>query len=120
MSSVYHESASELSPQARDVHRALTSLIEELEAIDYYQQRADVTKDEALKGVLIHNRNEEIEHASMILEWLRRLIPEFDQDLHTYLFTSGNITDVEKGAKSESPSQAGDGSLGIATSGKGE
>jgi ferritin-like protein len=118
MSTVYHESG--LSPEAQDVHRALASLIEELEAIDWYNQRADVTRDEALKAILLHNRNEEIEHATMALEWLRRRIANFDQELRTYLFTSAPVTEVEEtaggpdGGKDE-PKQAGSssGSLGI-------
>jgi ferritin-like protein len=96
MSTVYHESG--LSPEAQEVHRALASLIEELEAVDWYNQRADVTQDEPLKAILLHNRNEEIEHASMALEWLRRRIPNFDEELHTYLFTSAPITEVEESA----------------------
>jgi ferritin-like protein len=94
VSTVYHESG--LSQNAQEVHRALASLIEELEAIDWYNQRADVSKDEGLKAILIHNRNEEIEHASMALEWLRRKMPNFDEELKTYLFTSAPITEVEE------------------------
>jgi ferritin-like protein len=94
MSTIYHESG--LSANAQEVHRALASLIEELEAIDWYNQRADVSKDEALKAILLHNRNEEIEHASMALEWLRRVVPEFDHELRTYLFTKAPITEVEE------------------------
>lgn len=92
----YHEPTSELSAGARDVHRALTSVMEELEAIDWYNQRADVTEDESLRGVLIHNRDEEIEHAAMGLEWLRRRMPEFDAALRIYLFTSKPITQIEE------------------------
>jgi len=96
MSTVYHEPTGELSPEARDVHRALASLIEELEAVDWYNQRADVTPDQALKAIVLHNRDEEIEHACMALEWLRRRIPKFDEDLRTYLFTSAPITEIEE------------------------
>jgi ferritin-like protein len=96
MSTVYNEPG--LSGEAQEVHRALASLIEELEAIDWYNQRADVTGDKALKAILLHNRNEEIEHATMALEWLRRRIPNFDEELRTYLFTSAPITEVEKTA----------------------
>jgi len=95
MSTVYHESG--LSPEAQDIHRALASLCEELEAVDWYNQRADVTNDNELKSVLIHNRNEEIEHAAMALEWLRRRIPEFDEELRTYLFQTAPITRIEEG-----------------------
>jgi len=99
MSTTYHEPTSELSAEARDVHRALASLIEELEAVDWYNQRADVTADEALRAVVLHNRNEEIEHAAMALEWLRRRIPKFDEEPRTYLFTSAPITEVEEEAE---------------------
>jgi ferritin-like protein len=98
VSTTYHESMSELSDQAKEVHRALASTIEELEAIDWYNQRADVSKDDSLKAVLLHNRNEEIEHAAMGLEWLRRVIPELDEALRTYLFTSAPITEIEESA----------------------
>lgn len=116
MSTVYHESG--LSQEAQEVHRALASLIEELEAVDWYNQRADVTQDEGLKAILLHNRNEEIEHASMALEWLRRRIPNFDEELKTYLFTSAPITEVEEGAGGDGGGEAADtgtasGSLGI-------
>jgi ferritin-like protein len=99
MSTVYNESG--LSDDAKEIHRALASLIEELEAVDWYNQRADVTQDEGLKALLLHNRNEEIEHASMALEWLRRKIPDFDQELRTYLFTSVPVTEVEATAGGE-------------------
>jgi ferritin-like protein len=94
MGTVYNESG--LSQEAQEVHRALASLIEELEAVDWYNQRADVTKDEGLKAILLHNRNEEIEHASMALEWLRRKISNFDKELRTYLFTTAAVTEVEE------------------------
>jgi hypothetical protein len=89
-----------LSVEALKVHRALASLQEELEAIDYYNQRADVTQDAALKAILEHNRDDEMEHASMLLEWLRRSIPGFDLQLKKFLFTLGSLTDL---AKAESP-----------------
>lgn len=119
MSTVYHESG--LSDNAKDVHRALASLIEELEAVDWYNQRADVTGNPELKAILLHNRNEEIEHAAMALEWLRRRIPEFDEELRTYLFKSAPITEIEGG---ETGTEDGDGnqpneSLGIGKTGKG-
>lgn len=111
MTTGYHEPTSELSKSARDVHRALATLIEELEAVDWYHQRVDVTEDEDLKQVLLHHRNDEIEHAAMALEWLRRIIPEFDEELRTFLFTSDRIVEVhEKEGTEEGPS-AGD--LGI-------
>jgi hypothetical protein len=95
----YHEPEQSLSEHTRDLHRALTSLKEEIEAVDWYQQRADVTPDAELKAVLIHNRNEEIEHACMVLEWLRRNSPDFDEHLRTYLFTEAPITEVEEQAE---------------------
>jgi ferritin-like protein len=94
MSTVYHEQG--LSKDAQSLHRALASMIEELEAVDWYNQRADVAQDEELKKILLHNRNEEIEHASMLLEWVRRRMPEFDHELNTYLFTKAPITEVEE------------------------
>ncbi len=112
MSGPYLEA--KLSPAASDIHRALASLQEELEATDYYNQRADSEPAAELKAVLIHNRNEEIEHASMLLEWLRRNMPEFDAALKTYLFTKAPITAVEAAGKDTANSQtASDGSLGI-------
>ena len=97
-SSGTHEPYDKLSPQTLDIHRALTSLMEELEAIDWYRQRIEVCGDEQLKKILEHNMNEEIEHASMVLEWLRRLLPKIDESLKTYLFTHGEITQLEKAA----------------------
>ncbi len=117
MATPYHEPAAELSPQTLDMHRALSSLIEELEAIDWYQQRVDVTPDEDLKAILAHNRDEEIEHAAMTLEWLRRQSPKFDEELRTYLFTSQPITEVEEGGQGEGndaqAGQSGETDLGI-------
>jgi uncharacterized protein len=93
----YHEPYELLSDEAKDLHRAIVSLQEELEAVDWYNQRADVTKDEALKRILIHNRDEEIEHAMMTLEWIRRRVPKFDEEMRTYLFTDPHeITEVEE------------------------
>ncbi len=97
MATVYHEPA--LSEKARDIHRALASLQEELEAVDWYHQRMDVTGDLELRAVLKHNRDEEIEHASMILEYLRRQMPEVDEKLKTYLFTTLPITEIEEHAE---------------------
>jgi ferritin-like protein len=92
MSSVgYHEPFEELSDETRDMHRAIVSLMEELEAVDWYNQRADVCKDEELKAILVHNRDEEKEHASMVLEWIRRKDPAFSKELKDYLFTEKPI-----------------------------
>lgn len=98
MSQEYHEPPAELSTEARDVHRMILTLIEEWEAVNWYNQRADVTTDEELKAIELHHRDEEIEHAAMALEWLRRRIPKIDEELRTYLFTRGPITEIEEGA----------------------
>ena len=92
----YHEPWERLSESARNVHRALTSLKEEIEAVDWYHQRADLSEDADLKAILEHNRDEEIEHACMALEWLRRRIPAWDENLRTYLFTQAPITEIEE------------------------
>ena len=92
----YHEPVEEISDQTREFTRALNSLKEEIEAIDWYQQRADVTKDENLKKILLHNRNEEIEHACMALEWLRRHMDGWEEQLKLYLFSEGEITELEE------------------------
>jgi ferritin-like protein len=92
MSSVgYHEPIEELSAETRDMHRAIVSLMEELEAVDWYNQRADACKDPELKAILEHNRDEEKEHASMVLEWIRRKDPRFSKELKDYLFTDKPI-----------------------------
>jgi ferritin-like protein len=94
MSSVgYHEPVEELSPETRDMHRAIVSLMEELEAVDWYNQRADACKDEELQAILKHNRDEEKEHASMLLEWIRRKDPAFSKRLKDSLFTTKPIAD---------------------------
>jgi len=87
----YHEPINELSDYTRDMHRAITSLMEELEAVDWYNQRVDACKDEELKAILAHNRDEEKEHAAMVLEWIRRKDPSFDKELKDYLFTEKPI-----------------------------
>ncbi len=87
----YHEPVDELSDETRDLHRAVVSLIEELEAVDWYNQRVDASKDAELKAILAHNRDEEKEHASMLLEWIRRKDPTFDKELRDYLFTKKPI-----------------------------
>lgn len=87
----FHEPLEKLSEETMDRHRAIVSLMEELEAVDWYQQRVDATSDEELKAILAHNRDEEIEHAAMILEWLRRRMPQFDKELRESLFKEGPI-----------------------------
>src|ERR1700756_532299 len=91
-----HEPADQLKTQTINIHRAIVSLMEELEAIDWYRQRAEACTDAQLRAVLEHNMNEEIEHASMALEWIRRNVPKFNEALKTYLFTTGEITELEK------------------------
>lgn len=88
----YHEPVEELSDESRDMHRAIISLMEELEAIDWYQQRIDACKNKELAGILAHNRDEEKEHAAMVLEWIRRRDAKFDAELRDYLFTDKRLT----------------------------
>ena len=83
----YHEPIPELSAETRDMHRAITSLMEELEAVDWYNQRVDACQDDDLRAILAHNRDEEKEHAAMVLEWIRRKDPKFSDELKDYLFT---------------------------------
>jgi ferritin-like protein len=99
-STTFHEAEERLSPRTRDMHRALVSLMEELEAIDWYQQRMDATEDAELRDILRHNREEEVEHASMVLEWIRRRDTDFSAKLKTYLFTEGAIVGIEDAAES--------------------
>ncbi|KPK69580.1 MAG: ferritin [Acidithiobacillales bacterium SM23_46] len=84
----YHEPINELTDATRDMHRAIISLMEELEAVDWYNQRVDAARDPELKEILAHNRDEEKEHAAMLLEWIRRADPTFSKELKDYLFTS--------------------------------
>ena len=116
---MYNEPVEELQPRDRDIHRALTSLKEEIEAVDWYHQRAAATQDPEIRAVVEHNRNEEMEHAAMLLEWLRRTMPEWDAALRTYLFSTGSLTALEAaaadGGEGASPAGSGApaGSLGI-------
>ncbi len=87
----YHEPIEELAGETRDMHRAITSLMEELEAIDWYNQRVDACKDPDLAAILAHNRDEEKVHAAMVLEWIRRKDSTFDAELKDYLFTDESI-----------------------------
>ena len=91
----YHEDPNELSDKAKSLTRALNSLKEEIEAVDWYNQRRDVEKDEELKDILKHNMLEEVEHACMTIEWLRRNMEGWDEELETYLFKEEKITDLE-------------------------
>jgi ferritin-like protein len=88
----YHEPVEKLSAATMDMHRAIVSLMEELEAVDWYNQRVDASTDPDLKKILAHNRDEEKEHASMLLEWIRRHDPAFDHELKDNLFKEGPIT----------------------------
>ncbi len=119
-----HESAEAIGAEVIDTHRAIVSLMEELEAVDWYNQRAKATSNPELRAILEHNRDEEKEHAAMALEWLRRTDPKFAQHLKTFLFTEGPITEIEAemvhgqgggdaGGASEASAAASDGSLGI-------
>ncbi|MBN8873323.1 MAG: ferritin [Rhodospirillales bacterium] len=125
---VLHEDASILGPEILDRHRAISTVMEELEAIDWYDQRIKASSNAQLRAILTHNRNEETEHASMILEWLRRHDPEFDKHMRRFLFTSGPIHDIAEAAEGDdsmpplpqerngaaaSNGASGDGSLGI-------
>jgi uncharacterized protein len=114
-----HEDADKLGPEVIDQHRAIVSLMEELEAVDWYNQRAKATGNPELRAILEHNRDEEKEHAAMALEWLRRSDPTLSQHLKTFLFTEGPITGIEAtmeekgGSESGSSGVSDDGSLGI-------
>lgn len=108
-----------LSRDARLLHYAITSLREELDAVDWYRQRADDTEDAELREILLHNMREEIEHASMLLEWLRRRNGDFDGHLRTYLFTAAPITRIEKAAEGEDGGSDGGGDGGSTGGGSG-
>lgn len=105
MGIAWHAPYEMLKPETRDLARAVHSLMEELEAIDWYGQRVDVTDDDELRRILEHNRDEEKEHAAMVLEWIRRRDPKFDEHLRTYLFSSGDILAVEERASGSARSQ---------------
>ena len=111
-----HESTEQLKPETIDRHRAIVSLMEELEAVDWYDQRVDAAADDELRAILAHNRDEEKEHAAMVLEWLRRHDAALDQKLRTYLFADKPVLQVEAAADEaeQDPGEtATDGSLGI-------
>ena len=110
----YHESEAKLRPETQDNHRALTSMQEELEAADWYDQRVDAATDQDLKDILGHNRDEEKEHFAMLLEWFRRRDAKMDAHLKEYLFTTGSLIAREKAGKDgEGADAEGGGSLGI-------
>jgi ferritin-like protein len=122
-SETLHEDPETLGPEVIDRHRAITSIMEELEAVDWYDQRAKATGNAELRAILEHNRDEEKEHAAMAIEWLRRVDPKFDEHLRTFLFKDGPITEIETtlhdGGKGSEPEggaadkPVADGSLGI-------
>lgn len=87
----YHEPVNELTDDTKDMHRAIVSLMEELEAVDWYNQRVDACTNKELKAILAHNRDEEKEHAAMVLEWIRRKDSTFEHELRDYLFTDKPI-----------------------------
>ena len=97
-----HENADVLGPETIDRHRAVVSIMEELEAVDWYDQRVQASSDEELKAILAHNRDEEKEHAAMVLEWLRRNDREFDEKLREYLFQPGSIVGREHAVEGKS------------------
>jgi hypothetical protein len=113
----YHESEDKLRSETLDNHRALTSMQEELEAADWYDQRVDAATDQDLKDILAHNRDEEKEHFSMLLEWYRRRDAKMDAHLKEYLFTTGSLIAKEQassgGGSGSADASAGGGSLGI-------
>lgn len=115
-SEAYHEPLDLLGEDVRNRHRAIQSIMEELEAVDWYDQRVAATVDPELAAVLAHNRDEEKEHAAMVIEWLRRHDPVFDRHLRTYLFTEGSITEIEHEAENGGDDGGGGGSLGIGNS----
>ena len=98
-SAEWHEDYERMSEEALNFSRAVKSVQEELEAVDWYNQRAQATKDDHLRRILEHNRDEEIEHAMMGLEYLRRISPVFEKHMRTYLFSEGDITEIEEKAK---------------------
>jgi ferritin-like protein len=109
-----HESETVLKPETIDRHRAVVSIMEELEAVDWYDQRIDAAGDNELKRILAHNRDEEKEHASMMLEWLRRHDPKLDEHLRTYLFTNKSVLAIEDEAEGKDDGGSSDeGSLRI-------
>jgi hypothetical protein len=120
----FHEPREQLPASVVEQHRAFASLIEELEAANWYNERAAMSGDEELRLILEHNRNEELEHASMLMEWLRRNFPEFATQMQNYLFTSAPVTQVEEGqnegGESQSATDNAAGSLNIGSMKKGE
>ena len=111
-STTLHEAEERLSSATKDMHRAIVSLMEELEAVDWYQQRMEATDDTELRAILQHNRDEEKEHAAMVLEWIRRHDSSFDEKLKEYLFKEGSIVGREREVEAGAPA------AGTSTNGK--
>ena len=111
-----HLHESNLSAQTIDTHRAIVSLMEELEAVDWYQQRAEACTDPELRAILLHNKNEEIEHAMMVLEWLRRKDPVVAANVAKYIGTQGSITELEHEAEATSSSSSSSSSFSSSSS----
>ena len=115
----YHESEDKLRAETMDNHRALTSMQEELEAADWYDQRVDAATDQELKEILAHNRDEEKEHFVMLLEWYRRRDAKMSDELKNRLFAEGSIVAQEQagkadgGGESSAAASGSSGSLGI-------
>ena len=114
-----HEAAALLDEATIDRHRAFASLIEELQAIDWYDQRVNATRDPDLAAILAHNRDDEKEHAAMTLEWIRRQDPALDAQLRLYLFTEAPITGIEKAAEANGSGTVPATALGIGSMKKG-
>ncbi len=111
--SQYHEPVELLGEKTLAITRALMSLKEEIEAVDWYNQRVAACKEAELKSVLAHNRNEEIEHACMILEWLRRNMDGWDEELRTYLFSDADIVEAEEGSGNDGKAKGGASGRGL-------
>jgi uncharacterized protein len=109
----YHEPPEELGAETRDISRAIKSLREELEAIDWYHQRVMVTGNDSLKKIMAHNRDEEIEHACMAIEWLRRNMPGWDEELRDNLFKEGPIHEHGHGEDDEEESERKPGNVDL-------
>src|ERR1044072_1651044 len=113
-----HESETVLKPETIDLHRAVLWIMEELEAVDWYDQRFDAAGDSELKKILAHNSDEEKEHAAMMLEWLRRHDPNLDEHLRTYLFTNKSVLEIEEQAEGKDSGGSSDGRLGTGSLGR--
>lgn len=111
--SAFHEPVEKLDEKALNISRALNSLKEEIEAVDWYNQRVVASNDRELKAIMAHNRDEEIEHAVMSIEWLRRNMDKWDEELRTYLFTEGPITELEEAAEAGESKGNDDSNLNI-------